>query len=61
MPHLFRPEIITQMKRKGYELPPTVFVGTDLYMYSVLQRKQNVIIMLFLPRIWKKKDILSVG
>ena len=29
MPHLFPAEIITQMKRKGYELPPTVFVGTD--------------------------------
>lgn len=29
MPHLFPAEIITQMKRKGYELPPTVFIGTD--------------------------------
>lgn len=59
MPHLFPAEIITQMKRKGYELPPTVFVGTDYTVFR-LQRKQNVIIMLFLPRIWKK-NILSVG
>ncbi len=29
MPHLFPAEIITQMKNKGMDLPPTIFVATD--------------------------------
>lgn len=29
MPHLFPAEIMTQLKRRGVKLPPTVFVATD--------------------------------
>ena len=29
MPHLFPAEMVTQMKAKGINLPPTIFVATD--------------------------------
>ena len=29
MPHLFPAEMVTQMKAKGIDLPPTIFVATD--------------------------------
>ena len=40
MPHLFPAEMVTQMKAKGINLPPTIFVATD-YVWTPFTEETN--------------------